>query len=377
MKAETRLSLSEAFSVIPDPRVRGRSKHDLVEMLVVAVCAVLCGADGFVEIELWGRERLDWLRRFLKLTHGIASHDTFGRLFGLLDGKAVERSFRHWVASLLPSLDEESIVAIDGKSTRRSAAHGSKPLHLVSALSTQFGIVLGQEATAEKSNEITAIPLLLDTLMIQGAIVTIDAMGTHSHIAQCIQDRQAHYVLAVKGNQPKLAQAIQEFFHTAQEAAWKNVAYDVFETVEKGHGRIESRRYFAFSHLDSLPAPQRWPGLSMFGVVVSERIVRGKISREQRLYIGSIAADAKLFARAVRSHWDIENRLHWCLDVCLNDDQARARVKNAARNLATVRRIVLNLFRLDNSRKGGIKARRMLASTSDDYRAHLLGLSNV
>jgi len=250
---------------------------------------------------------------------------------------------------------------------------GAKPLHLVSALETQFGIVLGQEATAEKSNEITAIPLLLESLMIQGAIVTIDAIGTYPHIAGCIRDRQAHYVLAVKGNQPKLAEAIQEFFHTGEAAAWKDCPHDFLETLEKGHGRIEHRRYYAFNHLACLPDPHRWPGLGMFGVVVCERDINGKISREQRLYIGSIAADAKRFAHAVRSHWAIENRLHWCLDVCLNDDQARARVKNAARNLATVRRIGLNLFRLDHSRKGGIKARRMLASSSNEYRAQLLG----
>jgi predicted transposase YbfD/YdcC len=314
------VSLAEAFSVIVDPRVVGRSTHDLVEMLVVAVCATLCGADGFVDIELWANERLEWLRRFMKLEHGIASHDT---------------------------------------------------------LATGIGVVLGQEATSEKSNEITAIPPLLRTLAIRGAIVTIDAAGTHAPIAQVIQDQGADYVLAVKDNQPLLAESMREFFATGQAAGWAQVRHDYYETVEKDHGRIEVRRYFAFGQLECLAEPQQWPGLTMFGVVQSERTLKGKTSLEERLYIGSIPVQARKFAHAVRSHWEVENRLHWCLDVCLNDDQARARVRNSARNLATVRRMVLNILRLDKSRKGGIKTRRMLAGTSDPYREQLLGLAAI
>lgn len=371
------VSLAEAFSVIVDPRVVGRSTHDLVEMLVVAVCATLCGADNFVDIELWAIERLEWLRRFMKLEHGIASHDTLGRVFGLLDGQAVEASFRHWVSGLIPALEPGTVVAVDGKTSRRSGSDGRGALHLVSALATGIGVVLGQEATHEKSNEITAIPLLLQTLAIRGAIVTIDAAGTYASIAKVIQDQGADYVLAVKDNQPKLAEAIRDFFAAGQAADWAHVRYDYYETVEKDHGRIEVRRYFAFEQLDCLPEPQQWPGLTMFGVVQSERTLKGKTSSEERLYIGSIPVQARRFAHAVRSHWEVENRLHWCLDVCLNDDQARARVRNSARNLATVRRMVLNILRLDKSRKGGIKTRRMLAGTSDPYREQLLGLAAI
>ena len=371
------VSLAEAFSVIVDPRVVGRSTHDLVEMLVVAVCATLCGADSFVDIEWWANERLDWLRRFMKLEHGIASHDTLGRVFGLLDGQVVETSFRHWVSGLIPALEPGTVVAVDGKTSRRSGGGERRALHLVSALATGIGVVLGQEATSEKSNELTAIPPLLRTLAIRGAIVTIDAAGTHAPIAQVIQDQGAHYVLAVKDNQPLLAESIREFFAAGQAAGWARVPYDYYETVEKDHGRIEVRRYFAFGQLQCLADPQQWPGLTMFGVVQSERTLKGKTSLEERLYIGSIPVQARKFAHAVRSHWEVENRLHWCLDVCLNDDQARARVKNTARNLATVRRMVLNILRLDKSRKGGIKTRRMLASTSDRYREQLLGLAPI
>lgn len=371
------MSLAEAFSVIIDPRVVKRSTHDLVEMLVVAVCATLCGADSFVDIELWASERLDWLRRFMKLEHGIASHDTLGRVFGLLDAKVVEKSFRLWVSGMIPALEPGTVVAVDGKTSRRSGGDGRAALHLVSALATGIGVVLGQEATSEKSNEITAIPPLLETLAIRGAIVTIDAMGTHASIAKTIQDQGADYVLAVKDNQPKLAESIREFFATGQAADWAQVQHDYYETVEKDHGRIEVRRYFAFGQLKCLAEPQQWPGLAMFGVVQSERTIKGKTSKEERLYIGSIPVQARRFAHAVRSHWEVENRLHWCLDVCLNDDQARARVRNSARNLATVRRMVLNILRLDKSRKGGIKARRMLAGTSDRYREQLLGLAAI
>jgi predicted transposase YbfD/YdcC len=369
------VSLAEAFSVIVDPRVVGRSTHDLVEMLVVAVCAMLCGADNFVEIELWAEARLEWLRRFMKLEHGIASHDTLGRVLGLLDAQAVERSFRQWVAGLIPALEAGTVVAVDGKTSRRSGGEGRGPLHLVSALATGIGVVLGQEATSEKSNELTAIPPLLQTLAIRGAIVTIDAMGTHASIAKVIQEQGADYVLAVKDNQPYLAESMREFFATGQANDWARVAYDYYETAEKDHGRIEVRRYYAFGQLACLANPEQWPGLTMFGVVRSERTIKGKTSQEERLYIGSIPVQAKRFAHAVRAHWEVENRLHWCLDVCLNDDQARARVKNSAQNLAAIRRMVLHILRLDKSRKGGIKARRMIASTSDRYREQLLGLA--
>jgi predicted transposase YbfD/YdcC len=373
-----RLSLAESFAGLPDPRVTGRSKHDLVEMLVVAVCALLCGVDDFVGIEVWANERIDWLRRFLKLGSGIPSHDTFGRLFGLLDRGAVEKGFRRWVGSVLPALAEGTVVAIDGKASRRSKMTGQQALHLVSAFATEAQLILGQEACAEKSNELTAIPVLLEALLLKGAIVTIDAMGTHSNIAQAIRDKEADYVLAVKDNQPKLAESITTFFAIGQAEEWKNTPHTYTESIEKDHGRLEVRRCWAFAQLECLAVPQQWPDLKMFGVIEAERTINGKTSLERRLYIGSIAPEASALASVVRAHWGIENRVHWCLDVALNDDQMRARVKNAGANLAIVRRLVLNLFRLDASkRKGGIPPRRILAASSDAYREALLGLDSV
>ncbi|MFY9329494.1 MAG: ISAs1 family transposase [Georgfuchsia sp.] len=372
-----RLSLAEAFSGLPDPRVAGRSKHDLVEMLVVTVCALICGVDDFVGIEAWANERIDWLRRFMKLRSGIPSHDTFGRLFGLLDRCAVEKGFRCWVGSVLPALGEGTVVAIDGKASRRSKMTGQQALHLVSAFATEAQLVLGQEACAEKSNELTAIPVLLEALLLKGTIVTIDAMGTHGNIAQAIRDKEADYVLAVKDNQPKLAESITSFFDIGQAAAWKNTPHTYTESVEKDHGRLEVRRCWAFTQLECLSTPEQWTDLKMFGVIEAERTINGETSHERRLYISSIAPDASALANVVRAHWGIENRVHWCLDVALNDDQMRARVKNAGANLAIIRRLVLNLFRLDKSRKGGIHTRRILAASSDSYRETLLGLDSV
>lgn len=373
----TKLSLVEAFSGLPDPRVAGRSKHDLVEMLVITVCALVCGIDDFVGVEDWSKERLSWLRRFLKLENGIPSHDTIGRLFGLLDKKALEKGFRRWVGGVLPTLAEGTVVAIDGKASRRSRLPGKQALHMVGAFAAGAGLVLGQEACAEKSNELTAIPVLLEALMLKGVIVTIDAMGTHGNIAQSIRDREADYVLCVKDNQPTLAESITAFFEIGQSEAWKATKHTYVESVEKDHGRLEVRRSWAFDQLECLPNPQQWPDLKMFGVIEAERTINGKTSSERRLYIGSIAPDAETLATAVRSHWGIENRLHWCLDVALNDDQMRARVKNAGANLAIVRRLVFNLFRLDSSRKTGIHTRRIIAASSDAYREAILGLRNI
>ena len=375
--ASKKLSLVEAFADLPDPRVVGRSKHDLIEMLVVAVCGLVCGVNDFVGIQLWAVERSDWLRTFLKLDNGIPSHDTFGRLFGLLDQAAVEKCFRRWVGSVLPALAEGSVIAIDGKASRRSRQAGQQALHLVSAFATQARLVLGQEACAEKSNELTAIPVLLEALMLKGVIVTIDAMGTHNNIAQLIRDKEADYVLAVKDNQPKLAESIVTFFEFGQAEGWKHCPHSFDESVEKDHGRHELRRCWAFEHLQCLSSPEQWPDLRMFGVIETERTINGKTSIERRLYIGSIPANAATLANAVRAHWGIENRLHWCLDVALNDDQMRARMNNAGANLAIIRRLVLNLFHLDSSRKGGIHNRRILAASSDSYRSSLLGIPAV
>ena len=375
METEGKLRLSDVFVSIHDPRQSGKVRHDLVELLVVAVNAVLVGADDFVEIELWAKEKLDWLRRYLRLVHGIPSHDTFGRLFGLIDSSQFEAAFRRWVSGVIPALGAD-VVAIDGKTSRRSGGVDATALHLVSAFAAGAGLVLGQRATAEKSNEITAIPELLATLALTGCTVTIDAMGTQTAIAEAIQSRGADYVLAVKDNQPKLAASIEDFWNCFRAHPATDTPHDFVESVEKGHGRIEPRRCWVFDQLDCLCKPEQWPGLKSFAVVESEREINDKTSLERRLYISSLRPDAARIAAAIRAHWSVENRLHWCMDIAFNDDQMRARTGHSAHNLATLKHITLNLIRMDPiKRKGGIKARRLIAATSDNYRAELFGLA--
>ena len=375
METEGKLRLAEVFVSVTDPRQAGKVEYDLVELLVVAVNAVLVGADTFVEIELWAKEKLDWLRGYLPLAAGIPSHDTFGRLFGLIDPEEFEAAFRRWVGAVLPTLGTEAVVAIDGKTSRRTGKVGATPLHLVSAFAAGAGLVLGQRATAVKSNEKTAIPELLATLALEGCIVTIDAMGTQANIAQAIRDRGADYILAVKDNQPTLADAMRDFF-TLFKLAPDKTPHTMAETVEKDHGRLETRRCYAFDQLACLHRPEQWPDLQSFAVIESQRCVSGKTSTEQRFYLSSLAPDAARLGQAIRAHWSVENRLHWCMDVAFADDQMRARTGHAAHNLAVLKHITLNLIRLDPTpRKGGIKARRLIAATSDLYRAQLLGLA--
>jgi predicted transposase YbfD/YdcC len=374
METEGRLRLADVFVLIDDPRQAAKVEHDLVELLVVAVNAVLVGADTFVEIELWAREKLDWLRSYLRLMHGIPSHDTFGRIFGLIDAEQFEAAFRRWVSSVLPALGAE-IVAIDGKTSRRSGGVDATALHLVSAFAAGAGLVLGQRATAAKSNEITAIPELLSTLALAGCTVTIDAMGTQTAIAEAIQNREADYVLAVKDNQPRLAESIEDFWRSFRAHPAVHTPHSFAETVDKDHGRLETRRCYAFDQLECLDKPRQWQGLRSFAVLESERRIGDKTTCERRLYISSLAADAQRIGHAIRSHWAVENRLHWSMDVSFNDDRMRARTKAAAHNLTVLKHITLNLIRLDPvKRKGGIKARRLIAATSDSYRAELLGL---
>jgi predicted transposase YbfD/YdcC len=374
MEPAGRLRLADVFVSIQDPRQAAKVEHDLVELLVVAVNVVLVGADTFVEIELWAKEKLDWLRGYLRLTHGIPSHDAFGRMFGLIDAEQFEAAFRRWVSSILPALGAE-IVAVDGKTSRRSGGVDATALHLVSAFAAGAGLILGQRATAEKSNEITAIPELLSTLALAGCTVTIDAMGTQTAIAAAIQDRSADYVLAVKDNQPKLAESIEDFWRSFCAHPAVHTPHWFAQTVEKDHGRLETRRCYVFDQLECLDKPQQWQGLRCFAVLESERTIGDKTTCERRLYISSLAPHAQNISHAIRSHWAVENRLHWSMDVSFNDDQMRASTKAAAHNLAVLKHITLNLLRLDPiKRKGGVKARRLIAATSDSYRAELLGL---
>ena len=374
METESKPRLADVFVGIRDPRQVKKVNHDLVELLVVAVCGVLAGADDFVEIEAWATEKLDWFRRYLKLANGIPSHDTFGRVFAAIDADAFGAAFRRWVSGVAPALEQDEVVSIDGKTSRRSGKVGGTPLHLVSAFVAGAGLVLGQQATALKSNEKTAIPELLATLALEGCIVTLDAMGTQPNIARAIRDRGADYILSVKNNQPTLAESMAHFFETFQTASGKT-PHSFDEVVEKDHGRFEVRRCYAFDQIDCLHAPERWPALTSFAVIASERTIRDKTTLEFRFYISSLPADAKRLNRSIRQHWRVENSLHWCMDVVFGDDRMRVRTGHAAHNFAVMRHFALNLLRLAPSkRKGGLKVQRLIAATSDDYRAQLLGL---
>lgn len=337
------MPLMQVFVSISDPRSKRHTQHDLAELLTVVVCAVLSGADDFVAIRLWAEAKLDWLRGFMKLEDGIPSHGT--------------------------------VVAIDGKTSRRTASKKDAdvhPLHLVSAFAAGIGVVLGQTATAEKSNEITAIPELLKTLALEGTIVTIDAMGTQTKIAQTIRQGKADYVLCVKDNHPGLLDSIL-FAGLDPKGKLTPTSSDEITLTKNNHGRIETRRCWAYDAVDRLYKHEQWQDLRSFAVIERERTVGERTSIERAYYISSLPADAARIARAVKSHWEVENQLHWCLDVQLNEDQSRVRTGFAANNLAIVRHIVMNLLRLNTTDKAGIKNKRLLASASDPFRAEVLG----
>jgi predicted transposase YbfD/YdcC len=373
MDSKRPTSLIEHFSVLVDVRDEDKRLHKLIDIVIIAVVAVICGADEWTSIEKFGKAKEDWFRQFLELENGIPSHDTFGRVFSLLSARAFEERFREWVQSVA-QIHEEQIIAIDGKTLRRSGdkKSGKAPIHMVSAWATANRVVLGQRATEAKSNEITAIPELLDTLLLRGCIVTIDAMGCQRKIAQKIVDQDGEYLLALKGNQSALAEEVEEAFIDADARDYKGVESDFFETSERGHGRTETRRYWTLTDLDGLSQSGKWAGLDMIGMVESQREQDGKSSTEHRFYIGSIGNDAQRFAKAVRAHWGIENDLHWSLDVSFREDESRVRNRNAAENFAVLRHIALGLLKNEKTAKVGIKTKRLMAGWDERYLAKLL-----
>lgn len=372
MEPDEKKAFLEHFADLEDPRSR-QSRYDLTELLLVAVCAVLSGADGWVDVALWGRTKLDWLRRFLPFENGIASHDTFGRVFALLDAAVFEARFIAWMGSACGALGGLEIAA-GGKTVRRSQSSGRKATRLVSAYAHRPGVTLGQVKTAEKSNEITAIPALLDALLLKGCIVTVDAMGCQKDIAAKVVERGADYVLMVKNNQPTLAGALEACFEAAERSGFEGIAHTRAEWVEKGHGRIETRRCVAVGDLSGLGNRPDWPGVKTLVLLESVREVSGVASCERRYHISSMEAGAERPGRVARGHWGVDNGLNGSLDVAYGEDQSRMREGNAAENFSILRRITLNLIRQDKSVKAGVKNRRKLAGWEDGYREKLLGL---
>ena len=355
--------LNAYFAELDDPRVERTKLHQLLDIIAIALLGVICGADSWTEIEAFGLAKEAWLRSFLMLPNGIPSHDTFGRVFAALDPEQLERSFVRWVAAL-EERTEGQVIALDSKTIRGSHDRrlGLPPLHLVSAWAGANRLVLAQVAADTKSNEITALPVLLEALDVRQNIVTIDAMGCQTALAERIVKQGGDYILALKGNQRDLYHGVQDAFSLADADGFAGVAYDWSETVEKGHGRIETRRVTTISEpgwLMHLNPDGAWKGLSSIVQVHSRRDLRGAVTEEYRYYISSLAGDAKSIGAAVREHWGIENSEHWVLDMAFREDESR--VRRAAQNLAVLRRLALNLLRQDPTTKIGVKDKRLKA----------------
>ena len=365
--------IEEHFAELSDPR-RREGVYPLVNIVVIALCAVISGADDFVAIARWARIKRAWLATFLDLSAGIPSHDRFNAIFQAIKPTEFEKCLLSWITAL-HEVTGGQVVAIDGKTLRRSfdKAGSKSAIHMVSAWATANHISLGQVVVDEKSNEITAITKLLEILEISGCLVTIDAMGCQKEIAQKIVDQQADYVLAVKDNQPKLCEAIGDFFSEHLEDELKKVSHRRHETHEKGHGRSDDRYYYLAKLPDDFPLADHWPGLKAIGMAV--RVTEhddGRASDDVRYYITSRYLSGKRFGNAVRGHWGIENSLHWQLDVTFQEDQCRVRKGHADANFSLLRRTSLSLLKNNKTEKVGVKNKRLCAAWNDDYRLQVL-----
>jgi predicted transposase YbfD/YdcC len=364
------LSIPTFFAKLRDPRRAHRRLHRLQDILVIALCAVIAGARDWQQIVTFGRKRRDWLSGFLELPNGIPSHDTFERVFDRLKPQAFGACFREWVQAVSAALRIKHI-AIDGKTLRGSGSAKLGPLHLVSAWATAQHLSLGQVAVDAKSNEITAIPVLLELLDLNGALVTMDAMGCQKAIAQKIVDQGGHYALTVKDNQEHLLEDIQQAFVKAFDTGFAGVDHDVYETHERGHGREEYRCYTVLHSTEGIRQADAWAGLTTIGMCYSERTVKGATTSEARYFIGDKKASAKYYAGGLRHHWGIENNLHWQLDVNFAEDGNRVQKRNAAENLALLRRLTLSLLKAHPS-KDSIAKKRFAAALDPSFLEEIL-----
>lgn len=355
------------FKSLEEPRMERCKLHSLEDILFLTITAVISGADNFVEVEAFGKEKKEWLSKFLKLKNGIPSHDTIGRLFAAIDADLFEKCFISWMQSVV-RLTQGQVIAIDGKTLCGSASrtNGKKAIHMVSAFASANKVVLGQLACAEKSNEITAIPALLELIIVKGCIVTIDAMGCQTAIAKEIIRHEADYILAVKDNQKNLHKEVQDMFALIKS--------ENFETLEKNGGRIETRKCSILMDLKRMNNTEDWDGLKSIVRIESIREINGIKSEETRYYISSLLTSAEKMNTYVREHWCVENKLHWSLDVSFNEDANRARTDNSAENLSVIRRVGLNLLKTDNTMKVGIAAKRKAAGWNTKYLEKVLNL---
>jgi predicted transposase YbfD/YdcC len=373
-------TIEEYFGKVVDPRKERTKEHKLIDIVIIAICAVICGAEGWVDIELYGKSKLHWLRTFLELPNGIPSHDTFGRVFAMIDAQQFQFAFYEWVMAV-NEIIQGQIINIDGKCLRGSDDQrlGKRAIYLVSAWASENEIVLGQRRVDEKSNEITAIPELLKMLAISGCIVTIDAIGTQTNIAKTIVESNADYVLSVKENQGHLLEDISALFAVDQAQNFKYASFEYKKSVNKGHGRIDIRECWSTSnpaYLNLIRGLGNWLGLKSIALVICTRIIGEKETKHIRYYITSLPSDAERILRAVRKHWSIENELHWVLDVGLNEDHCRVRKDQAPENLSVLRHIALNLLKQEKTAKGGIHAKQLQAGWKEDYLLKVLATGN-
>jgi predicted transposase YbfD/YdcC len=367
------LTLRECFHGFHDPRREHRRLHSLWDIIGLTLCATICGCDTIAEIHKYGVKKFDFLTTFLDFENGVPSHDTIGRVFSLLDPVKFRECFASWTASLAQAVAGR-VIAIDGKTLRRAHAKDQKPLHLVSAFAAEHRLVLSQQAVAEKSNEITAIPEVLRMLDVKKEIITLDAMGCQKEIAAQIKDQGADYVLALKENQPTLYADVRNLLLEGLDNDFVGMQYEYCETQDKGHGRQERRSYYLVRPSKKwLQAHPEWKGLKTVGMVIGERQVADAVPvGEVRYFISSLTLKVSEFARAVRSHWAIENNLHWVLDVCYGEDENRARKDHTAVNLAWLRRLTVSLLAQDEA-KVGVKCKRKMAGWDDDYLLKIAG----
>jgi predicted transposase YbfD/YdcC len=359
------------FGEITDPRIERTKRHKLIDIITIALCGVICGAESWVDIEMFGKVKQEWLSTILELPNGIPSHDTFGRVFSKIDPQEFEKSFMEWVRAVY-EVTQGQVIAIDGKQLRGSQAseNGKKAIYMVSAWASENQIVLGQQKVDEKSNEITAIPELLKLLDIAGCIVTIDAIGTQTEIARAIIEKKGDYLLAVKENQGHLFEDIHTLFSVDKLTNFKDGPYQYAKTTNKDHGRIEIRQCWAISdpeYLATIRDYQRWTGLKSLVRIESERKIGDKSEVQVSYYISSLNNDAKKLLGAKRSHWGVENNLHWVLDIAFDEDHCRVRKDNAPQNFAIIRHMALNLLKSEHSIKNGIKGKRLRCGWDPNY----------
>ena len=363
--------IEQHFGKIRDPRVGNAKRHKLLDILVIAICAVICGADGWSDIELFGKNKQAWLKKFLELPNGIPSHDTFGRVFALMEPEEFRRSFMEWVQAI-NELTQGQVVAVDGKQLRgsRDKAGGRAAINLVSAWAATNQVVLGQMKVEEDSNEITAIPRLLQLLDLTGCLVTIDAIGTQTEIARQIVEQGGDYLLAVKENQGRLYTDLEYLFQLERQQDFQHSPFTYTKQVNKNHGRLEIRQCWATSDADYLAYPRegsQWHGLQSLAMIVTERQEGDKVEVKTRYFISSLAAPAKTILKSKRTHWSIENQLHWVLDIAFREDASRVRKDHAPENLAILRHMALNLLKQEKTAKGGVQAKRLQAGWNEDY----------